>query len=155
MDELTRDVAALNDRQDIVELNEEIRKLRKIIEEYDDRLATLVSSQEEALKMKDEEIERMRNSNSIEGTSSKIIRYSRKRSTDEDFKMIKSGRKKKGSSTNVTVNKCEFINCGNENIDLIRCNNCDMLVCEICNDINVSTWLYMKMDLRKIMNRNN
>ena len=51
---------------------------------------------------------------------------------------LKSNRRGKGSTKKCSENQCEFENCGNENTDLVRCNNCDMWVCESCNDVNVS-----------------
>ena len=141
LEDLTRDVAALNDRQDIVELNDEIRKLRKIIEEYDDRLATLVSSQEEALKMQDEEIERIRNSNSMQGTSSKTTETNL--NFDEIFCMK---RKLSGKNLldNVNLTKCEGPSCTATNVDMIKCIRCHKFVCEECNDIPVIIYFKCK-----------
>ena len=48
-----------------------------------------------------------------------------------------SSKKKKGSDP-VVVLKCEFKNCENDNVDLVKCNICEKWVCEDCNDVAVA-----------------
>ena len=56
----------------------------------------------------------------------------------EDIFKVKP--KKRGSSTaslTLSVNKCEALSCGAEDIDLVRCSICSKYVCETCNEIPV------------------
>ena len=51
----------------------------------------------------------------------------------------KSGKKgNTTSSTTVDSLKCEFAECGIDNVDLIKCNVCVKWVCEDCNDVPVA-----------------
>ena len=157
LSELTRDVAALNDREDIADLNDEISRLHKIIEEYDDRLSSLVSSHEEDLSTmklnydnaiieKDKTINSQHTrindlviANETEITSLKSQIPLRKYTNHEDKYSIKTSRKKKGSNSNLALPaKCEFNSCDNVNVDLVKCCRCEKWVCEKCNDVPVS-----------------
>ena len=55
--------------------------------------------------------------------------------TDQSFRW--KPKKVKGSSKIVAISKCEFSECNNSDVDLIRCNVCSKYVCELCNDIPV------------------
>ena len=111
-----------------------IVSLTKTIEEYDNRFAELIAAHEVALKLRDEELEK----NRVSQRSTRIF-YNKIESSTEQYRLLKTSKKKRGSSTNCSVTyKCEFDGCGKENIDMVRCNNCDSWVCESCNDVNVS-----------------
>ena len=56
--------------------------------------------------------------------------------TDQSFRS--KPKKVKGSSKIVAISKCEFSECNNSDVDLIRCNICSKYVCELCNDIPVA-----------------
>ncbi len=60
-------------------------------------------------------------------------------SEDEMFKIKpKNSGKKKKDSDPVIVLKCEFKNCENDNVDIVKCNISEKWVCEECNDVAVA-----------------
>ena len=85
--------------------------------------------------MKDEEIERIRNSKSKQGTSSKTTETNL--NFDEIFCMK---RKSSGKNLldNINLTKCEGPSCTATNVDMIKCIRCHKFVCEECNDIPVN-----------------
>ena len=113
----------------LVMKEEVIANQTKIIEEYDERLAALISNHENALKQKEDELEAL-------GTRSSTTTLLRPGNANDMFKAKPTGK----SSKNIDVNhfKCEFTTCNSLGVDCIKCNSCLKWMCEFCHGIPVS-----------------
>ena len=112
-----------------------ISSQKKIIEEYDERLASLVSNHEKALKEKDDEIDAMGqcDRSTVNATTPATLVA---RSAADMFKSKPSGR----SAKNINVNdfKCEFPDCNEVGVDTVQCNICSKWTCESCQEMQIN-----------------
>lgn len=95
-----------------------------------------INEKDEVISDKNEEIETLR-SKLASLTLTTPIGLTKNRD-DDNFRSKSKGRKTKGSSTNVTINQCEYLSCTNKDIDLIKCNQCSKYICETCGDVPIS-----------------
>ena len=158
LNELTRDVAALNDTEDIADLNDEISRLHKIIEEYDDRLSSLVSSHEEDLSMMKLNYDNaiIEKEKTIKSQNTRISEYDEKlcllMTAEENGKQIPCNKiykisdsdkfhmkpARKSSKTSIQIKLCSNALCeSSSKVNMIRCSCCLKFVCELCSKVQI------------------
>ena len=82
------------------------------------------------------EISRISEANDVPNIVKPDIIQLKRIESDEEIFRLKPKRQNKG--TKLTELSCEFIDCNEKGIDLIKCNACAKWVCESCNDVPVS-----------------
>ena len=108
-----------------------IVQLTRIVEGYDDQLATLVSNHEKALEDNNSEIAEIRARNNDQQSK---VGFNKITDVEQIIRLKPRGRGK-GSSSNLTMHNCEFPECASTNVDLVKCSQCKKWVCDKCHGI--------------------
>ena len=119
-----------------VRLNEEIQNLdserKKITSSYEE----IIAGKDKMLANKDAEIERLKSSPPQQNTRMCDTLH-RIGSEDSIFRLKQTAKQKKKQASNDEL-ACEFEDCTEKDVDLVKCNMCSKWVCGECNDIPIA-----------------
>ena len=146
--------------------NECNRKLAEVTEQFQKKLFN-ITTEYEVLKQDHKEYEKtisdrkntenenstilskhIPNSPGESPCTSRVTIHLNRVGSNEDIFRTRSKKKGVSKNTNIELTKCEYSCCDQENVDLVKCNNCNKWVCELCNDVPV-------LKLKAIMNKCN
>ena len=123
-------------QEEIKQLKDERGKSEKETNELRDLVAAF-KKQNERLVQQCGELT-VQKDNVLGERPSKLCYGLHKVKSDDNIIRLKPKAKKTRTTNDGEILKCEYGSCGNENVDLIKCNMCDKWVCEDCNDVQVA-----------------
>ena len=131
----------LEDYEDLKEKYDLLVNENKSCEKNDssnESLELVLKQHQEIVNEKDSSIKRLHEK--VRTMEAKQICCLKPMPDDDEMFWIrpKTSTKKKKKDDSITAMTCEFAECTNYNVDLVKCNVCEKWVCEDCNDIPVA-----------------